>query len=118
MKPVMIANGTLNGDDGGAGHLDIVAARVAGYIREARAPNTVKAYHSDWCQFKNWCVENDRSFLPANVETVNLYLADLAEDHMPSTLARHLVSISEVHQVAGHETPTRASGVRLVLAGI
>jgi site-specific recombinase XerD len=118
MKPVTVGNGKPNEDGGGAGHLDIVAARVAGYIECSRAPNTVKAYESDWCHFKEWCVKNGRTVLPASVETVKLYLADLAEDHKPSTLARHLASISEVHQVAGHETPTRASGVRLVMAGI
>jgi site-specific recombinase XerD len=100
------------------GYLRTVANRASEYIRRSKATNTVKAYQSDWNHFKDWCERHGRTALPANPETVTLYLSDLAEDYKPSTLTRRIASISQVHRAAGHETPTRDGNVRMVLAGI
>lgn len=46
------------------------------------------------------------------------YLSDLASTHKASTLTRRISAISQAHQIAGFETPTKSSRVRLVMAGI
>jgi site-specific recombinase XerD len=38
--------------------------------------------------------------------------------HKPSTLTRRISAISQAHQIAGFETPTKSAKVRLVMAGI
>src|SRR5918911_1227653 len=50
--------------------------------------------------------------------TAALYLTSQAGALKTSTLQRRLSAISQAHQVAGHETPTRSAAVRLVWAGI
>ncbi len=88
------------------------------YIRQAKSHNTHRAHASDWDDFERWCRPYGFVPLPAKPETVALYLTALADALKPSTLGRRLAAISQVHQAAGHETPTKAAPVRLVWAGI
>ena len=88
------------------------------YARQAKSKNTRRAYASDWDDFARWCQPYGFVPLPARPETVALYLTALADALKPSTLGRRLATISQVHQAAGHETPTSAAPVRLVWAGI
>lgn len=88
------------------------------YARQAKSKNTRRAYASDWDDFARWCQPYGFVPLPARPETVALYLTALADALKPSTLGRRLATISQVHQAAGHETPTAAAPVRLVWAGI
>lgn len=88
------------------------------YARQAKSQNTRRAYASDWDDFARWCQPYAFVPLPARPETVALYLTALADALKPSTLGRRLATISQVHQAAGHETPTTAAPVRLVWAGI
>jgi site-specific recombinase XerD len=119
MNPASDANGmSLECTSGGAEYFDILAGRASVYIRRFKASNTLKAYQSDWEDFRKWCETHSRKVLPASADTVILYLSDLAETHKPSTLTRRIASISQVHQIAGHETPSRDANVRMVMAGI
>ena len=88
------------------------------YARQAKSQNTRRAYASDWDNFARWCHPYGFVPLPAKPETVALYLTALADALKPSTLGRRLATISQVHQAAGHDTPTAAAPVRLVWAGI
>lgn len=88
------------------------------YARQAKSKNTRRAYASDWDDFARWCQPYGFVPLPARPETVALYLTALADALKPSTLGRRLATISQVHQAAGHDTPTSAAPVRLVWAGI
>ena len=95
-----------------------LAEQARAYVAAAKAPNTVRAYRSDWTDFTYWCESQGVGALPASPETVAAYLTDLSQVAKPSTLARRLSSISQAHQAAGHETPTRHATVRAVWAGI
>jgi len=88
------------------------------YIDSSRAENTRKAYASDWRDFATWCADYDHNSLPATPETVVLYLTCRAETHKVSTLQRRLTTISQVHQSAGHESPTQSALVRTAWRGI
>lgn len=101
-----------------AGHLAAVANLVSVYIRHSRATNTVEAYQSDWKRFTQWCETYDRTPLPATPETVAFYLSDTSSHLKPSTLSRHMASISQAHRKVGLEPPTRDVTVRMVMAGI
>ncbi len=88
------------------------------FIKAAKAPNTIRAYRSDWRHFEEWAGERGRSALPAAPETLVAYLTDLAAVAKVSTLERRIASISQAHQMAEHEPPTRAMAVRALMAGI
>ncbi len=101
-----------------SGMLAVANERARHYIRHAKADNTVKAYRSDWQHFTAWCAERDLGALPASDNTAALYLSDLAATHTAATLTRRVSAISQAHQAAGFETPTKSITVRAVMAGI
>lgn len=99
--------------------LQAVAARACDYALKAKAANTVRAYRADWRDFVAWCEERGLQPLPASPETVALYVAHLADaGRKASTIQRRLSAISQAHQAAGHESPTKSAAVRAVWAGI
>jgi site-specific recombinase XerD len=90
------------------------------YAYRSRAANTVRAYRADWAHFVEWCRTHNRASLPAEPETVALYITYLANrgNRRTTTIARRLVTISEVHRSRGLETPVRHSAVRAVWDGV
>jgi integrase len=98
--------------------LAAIADRAGEFIHQSKASNTVRAYRADWAHFESWCKTHCQISLPANPETVALYVTDLAATHRPATITRRLSAISQAHQIAGFETPTGSAKVRLVMAGI
>lgn len=75
------------------------------YISSAKAASTVRAYRCDWRDFTAWCSDHGLSSLPADPQTVSLYLADTAPTHKAATLQRRISAISKAHQSAGYESP-------------
>jgi integrase len=71
-------------------------------------------------QFRTWCATQHPPLqaLPAHPVTVALYLTALAEVRMPATIRRRMNSISVVHQLAGHASPTGDAAVQAVWKGI
>ena len=101
-----------------AGALAVTAAKVNEYVRASKASNTRRAYTADWQHFFTWCTARGLASLPADPLTVALYLADHAADLKVSTLARRLTTISQAHQHAGHESPTKHKTVVNTWQGI
>ena len=100
------------------GFLSKIADRASEFVHHAKAENTIRAYQSDWSHFEGWCEAHGQSSLPTTPETVALYVTDLSATHKTATITRHISAISQAHQIAGFETPTKSSQVRLVMAGI
>ncbi|HYT25544.1 MAG TPA: tyrosine-type recombinase/integrase [Actinomycetota bacterium] len=88
------------------------------YVLRSKAPATLKAYATDWRHFSDWCSARGLAALPADVKTVAAYLAAHGGRLAVTTLRRRLSSISQIHQAAGHRTPTATAEVRLVWQGI
>jgi site-specific recombinase XerD len=94
-------------------------AQARHYQTQAKAANTWRGYRADWADFTRWCTAQGLAPLPASPETVALYLTTLADaGRKASTLQRRLSSISQFHQAAGQESPTRSLTVLTVWAGI
>ena len=100
------------------GPLAAIADRASEFIQQSKSKNTIRAYRADWCHFEIWCRSHAQASLPATPETVALYVTDLSSTHKTATITRRISAISQAHQIAGLETPTKSSQVRLVLAGI
>lgn len=56
--------------------------------------------------------------LPAESQTVVLYLSSLVDNYKIGTIQRRVSSISQAHQINGYDSPTSSSAVRLILAGM
>jgi integrase len=88
------------------------------YASRSTSANTRKAYRADAKVFTAWCAERDLVAVPALPETIALFLSSMAKSRKVSTLSRYLATISQMHQLAGHESPTQRAAVRKVFRGI
>ncbi len=95
-------------------------AQAEASFRAARAGSTLRAYEHDWRQFREWCVRNQVVPLPATPQTVILYSTDLTKNEARkwNTLSRRLAAISQLHQQAGFDSPTRTWAVKQFLNGL
>lgn len=98
--------------------LAATAERARGYIRQAKAANTIRAYRADWADFTAWCEARGLRPLPAEPSTVAFYLSWLTERCKTSTLQRRLSAIAQAHKTAGFDPPTAHPIVRNTWQGI
>lgn len=97
------------------------ARRAEEYIKASRAENTRRAYASDLEDFRVWCKVDGGGLspLPAEPQTLALYLTDLASRGLKvSTIQRRLASIATSHREALGDSPTDEKLVKATMAGI
>jgi integrase len=87
--------------------------KVLEFIAAATAPNTRRAYQSDFRHFLAW-----GGHLPATPEQIARYLADHAAGLSMATLARRLAGIRTAHVERGFPDPTKGVLIRLTFRGI
>lgn len=92
--------------------------RAKAYARNARAASTKRAYASDLADFERYCDRSGLEALPAEPQTVALYLSELAGRLKVSTVKRRVVAIAQRHKLHGVPTPTSDPIVREILKGI
>jgi integrase len=89
------------------------------YVEAAKAPNTRRAYRTQWKTFAAWCALYGRESLPAAPATLALFLADRAQHGLKvASLALGLSAIRAVHFDAGLADPAANPEVRTVWEGI
>lgn len=88
------------------------------FAERSSSPNSVRAFQSDWSDFRAFCFRRNLSALPATAETVAKYITHLAKRTRTSTIRRRLSTIRKAHKVRGHESPTNYEFVRNVWRGI
>lgn len=92
---------------------------MAAYAAAAQAPNTTKAYESDWRQFEHWASEHQLPAMPAAPATCALYLTALAQRGLKvSTIRRRAAAITRAHRQAVQPSPAWDPRVLTVLEGI
>ena len=78
------------------------AHAVAAGLRDAKAPNTRRAYTSAWHMFSEWTILTGRTAMPADPQTVALYLGHLAADGKTiATISQARAAISHAHAAEG-----------------
>ncbi len=95
-----------------------IIKRARAYGEAAKAPNTRRAYASDWQHFAEWCNEHGLASLPASHGTVAAYLTAHAATLKVSTLGRRLAAIRAAHLYAGEALDLTGQAFRDVWAGI
>ena len=76
-------------------------------LKSSKANNTLRAYKSDFKDFKLFCVKHGLNSLPTDPQIISLYLTQLSKYSKISTLRRRLVAISMVHKLKGHYLDTK-----------
>ena len=76
-------------------------------LKSSKAINTLRAYKSDFRDFRAFCAKHGFYSLPTEPKIVSLYLTNLSKKSKMSTLKRRLVSISMVHRLKGHYLDTK-----------
>jgi len=109
---------------GPPGEVRRLATAALELTANGRAANTRRAYEADFAHFVDWCSTLGLAPLPADPETVYLYLSALVGDHnaadyATSTLDRRLAAITYVHETNGYTaSPARHVRVRELMVGI
>lgn len=100
--------------------LDYLVTQAEASFHAARSSATRRAYEHDWREFRRWCEQHSLVYLPAAPQSLILYATDLTKNHNRkwNTLQRRLAAVSQRHQQAGFEPPTRAWAVQQFLAGL
>ena len=99
--------------------LEIALDRASDFARAEKAPNTRRAYTTDFAAFRAWCAVRGASALPASAEIVAAYASTEADRGIKaSSIGRRLAAIRYAHQLAGLPTPTDVQVVRAVIRGI
>ena len=77
-------------------------------LAHSKAPNTIRAYQSDFNDFRLFCSKNGFRPLPSDPKVVSLYLTYLSTNEAKmSTLKRRLVSIGVIHKLKGYYLDTK-----------
>jgi hypothetical protein len=94
-------------------------AKASGYLRDARADNTRRAYAHDWRAFESWCGAHRLAALPASSDVLALYLTHLADvGRRPNTIRRARIAIGLEHALRGAPRPGQHAGIRQLERGI
>jgi len=78
---------------------DAAIAAAKTYARQALAPETLRAYATDWRAFIAWCRAAGCEALPAAPAAVAAYLAACAPGYSRAALERRLAAIGHQHRL-------------------
>ena len=88
-------------------------------LEHSKAPNTIRAYQSDFTDFSLFCSKNGFRSIPTEPKIVSLYLTHLSSNEAKmSTLKRRLVSIGIIHKLKGHYLDTKHPSIIENIMGI
>lgn len=89
------------------------------YLEAEKAASTRRAYRTDWAHFTAWAAARQLPALPAQPETVALFLSAEADaGRKPSTVARRVAAIRYAHRTANLEPPSNAELVKAAMRGV
>jgi site-specific recombinase XerD len=80
---------------------EILVTKAKEFAKFAFAPNTLVSYKSDWKLFNLWCQNQSFSPLPATIDTLILYISELAtQNYKSSSIQRKISAIKKMHNMA------------------
>ncbi|MDB4322172.1 tyrosine-type recombinase/integrase [bacterium] len=91
--------------------IDDILAKFDG----AFAKNTIRAYRSDFIQYKTWCSHNNIDSLPATADAMAQYVDYLATIKKSATIRRRINSLGTVLKLSKHYNPTNQPEVILAI---
>lgn len=95
-----------------------LAAEVERYARAAEAEATRRAHAADWHVFEAWCAAHGVAALPATVDTLAGFVADVAAFKATATVLRYVGTIGKMHKRVGLPSPAADPRMKEVLRGV
>lgn len=125
VAPIIPESGGLTRPELDLQRLSDARDRALEFEAESQAPNTRRAYESDWAAFESWCSEVGADPLPASWELLAMYVSEKAAltgkdgwTYAPSTISRWVTSINGRHSLEGLPKPGADRRFQAVLDGI
>ena len=87
-------------------------------LKNSKANNTIRAYESDFKDFRLFCLKNSLKSLPTEPKIISIYLTYLSKNCKFSTLKRRIASIKVVHTMKGHYLDSKHPIIMENLLGI
>ncbi len=106
--------------DSTLGSLDLGGLRdeAREFSRRSKGVGTVRLYDREWRKFVDWCSGSGLVALPADPETVALYVTGLSRRQSVASMNIAVAAVSQAHQAAGLASPTQTTSFRAVWRGI
>lgn len=95
-----------------------VVAVLFAKLDGAMAPNTIRAYRSDFAHFSTWCAAHNVPSLACDAEALSRYVSYDAQHSKVATLNRRLASLSSIFGLLGISDPTKHADLLLLLKKI
>jgi len=98
---------------------DEALAAARRYAKKSRSESTWRTYESAWRQFDEWCLSVALASLPAEPETVAMFIAAQADEgRAVATLEHRLAAIRLMHLGQGLPSPHNTLAVEEVMRGL
>ena len=81
----------------------------------AFAPNTIRAYRSDFEHYLTWCKEHQKTAIPPEEDTLAIYIVDMAKTMKSATIRRRIQSLGTIFRLSRIVNPTKDPDVILAL---
>ena len=81
----------------------------------AFAPNTIRAYRSDFIQYEKWCIEQGIKPIPATADSIASYVDYLSHNAKNATIRRRINSLGTILKLSKNYDPTKEPEVTLAL---
>ena len=81
----------------------------------AFAPNTIRAYRSDFTHYTSWCEKNHKTAIPADEQTLADYVTSMATTLKSATISRRVQSLGTIFRLSRLHDPSRGPDVILAL---
>lgn len=91
--------------------LDQLFVRFDGAFSE----NTLRAYRSDFQQYKAWCANKKQPSLPATADLIAQYVDFMAIENKSATIRRRINSLGTIFRLSKNPDPTKEPEVVLAL---
>ena len=118
-KPYSMVQLTSNDKSEVSNNLQELEKETLLNLEHSKAPNTIRAYQSDFNDFRLFCSKNGFRSMPTDPKIVSLYLTHLSTNEAKmSTLKRRIVSISVIHKLKGHYLDTKHPSIIENIMGI
>jgi integrase/recombinase XerD len=82
-------------------------------LEGAYAPATIRGYKADFEAFARWCARNEALPIPAERNSITMFMEEEAQIRAMNTIERRLHAIRRVHKLLGLSDPTDDEDVRL-----
>ena len=84
--------------------------------KTSKSLNSIIAYKKDWSHFEKWCVNNKQNLIPTEIDSVILYLTELADGKhgslKTSTILRRISAIIYMNKENGHSFDLKNIGIQ------